>query len=489
MDLKKGAEYKGEFGEQMSQLQNLVDQMKEGFIQAMEELSRVQDGDRLLQQEVKDHKQETDKKVEELTTCVHQIRADLSSVLKEVQKSNKETGRLAEQFESLRREHGRMRRKLKQNERNIENQRQKEQRPSISQSTKSEGDANKSDTNHKTAPNDNLLRRRKSTPAAYSNLKGARECRSVLPLEAQTPMAPMMQPFIDSLPDPGDLNNNDGNTSFDLLEGDDSRQYTTQRSGGSSNSSGNDTKEREQTSKAFSPGRRVSFSTVDQTHSSSDDPEGQRIQVAEEFLSSERKYVGQLNALLDNIMLPLVTESLIHPSDINVIFPPSLAKMFDRHCCLLCALETRLSDALWQGMHGDIFAKFAGPESSSFLSQYGSYISSFPESLSLLSHHTRKSAKLTNFLKKQLADIEDEQADLLGYLLAPIQRIPAYVLHLKTVLEVTDSDHPDHFHMESCLTHLGSFLATMNPAIEQAVEAARTHILFLSETKGSLAFS
>ena len=60
-----------------------------------------------------------------------------------------------------------------------------------------------------------------------------------------------------------------------------------------------------------------------------------------------------------------VLTGFVFPFLRSVIFPPSLAKMFDRHCCLLCALETRLGDSKWQGMHGDVVAKFAGMESVS----------------------------------------------------------------------------------------------------------------------------
>ena len=56
------------------QLQNLVEQMKEGFIQAMEELSLIQDGDKILRQKVDDNKEEVDRKIEELGKLVHQLK-------------------------------------------------------------------------------------------------------------------------------------------------------------------------------------------------------------------------------------------------------------------------------------------------------------------------------------------------------------------------------------------------------------------------------
>ena len=48
--------------------------MKEGFIQAMEELSLIQDGDKILRQKVDDNKEEVDRKIEELGKLVHQLK-------------------------------------------------------------------------------------------------------------------------------------------------------------------------------------------------------------------------------------------------------------------------------------------------------------------------------------------------------------------------------------------------------------------------------
>ncbi|XP_033630528.1 uncharacterized protein LOC117292543 isoform X1 [Asterias rubens] len=468
--------------------------MKEGFVQAMQELSHIQDGDRILQQKVNSNKEETDEKIEKLAESLHQIRTDLSSVLGEVKKNNKVTEKLSKQMENVRKEQSHMRKKIRQNEQNQENHRKAHQEETITPANKSDEDKDNNNNNNKTKEvmSAKKVARRQSMPSVYTNMKDVRDGgRAAKQSRHHTKMAPMIQPFMDSLPDSCDPLNNDGsmNEPSEEVPGRQFDSLPSRNASGSSMSSDKDQINKEHMTKGFNSGRRVSFSNLKQTQDSNQLYEAQRIHLAQELLTSERKYVGQLNSLRENIMLPLVTESLIHPSEINVIFPPSLAKMFDRHCCLLCALETRLGDSKWQGMHGDVVAKFAGMESANFLSQYGLYIEMFPESVSLLSHHTRKSAKLTRFLKKQLADIEDEQADLLGYLLAPIQRIPAYVLHLKTVLEFTETDHPDYFHVESCLTYFGNFLASMNPAIEQAVEAARTYKLFLSERRSSRASS
>ena len=48
--------------------------MKEGFVHAMQELSHIQDGDRILQEKVNSNKEETDEKIEKLAESLHQIR-------------------------------------------------------------------------------------------------------------------------------------------------------------------------------------------------------------------------------------------------------------------------------------------------------------------------------------------------------------------------------------------------------------------------------
>lgn len=47
--------------------------MKEGFVLAMQELSRIQNGDRVLQETLEKHKSDSDAKVEQLTKMVETL--------------------------------------------------------------------------------------------------------------------------------------------------------------------------------------------------------------------------------------------------------------------------------------------------------------------------------------------------------------------------------------------------------------------------------
>jgi len=57
-----------------------------------------------------------------------------------------------------------------------------------------------------------------------------------------------------------------------------------------------------------------------------------------------------------------------------------------------------------------------------------------------------------------------KKLDITGFLLAPIQRLPRYVLLLKDLLKKTWNDHPDFYDLQQALTRMQKAVSYLNDA-------------------------
>nr|XP_006811276.1 PREDICTED: intersectin-2-like [Saccoglossus kowalevskii] len=86
----------------------------------------------------------------------------------------------------------------------------------------------------------------------------------------------------------------------------------------------------------------------------------------------------------------------------------------------------------------------------------------------MINQWSKQSHKFRKFLKKQLSELNCSNVGLATYLLAPLQRIPKYVLLLKQLLKYTTEDNPDYYYMQTAVQGLNEFINNMNTAIQEA---------------------
>ncbi|XP_053099010.1 rho guanine nucleotide exchange factor 33 isoform X3 [Hemicordylus capensis] len=170
-----------------------------------------------------------------------------------------------------------------------------------------------------------------------------------------------------------------------------------------------------------------------------------RQNIALDLLESERKYVV-------NLSLILKIKSTFHGPEVKrntmerSFFPNSLRYLAQQHMDLLHALQERVLSWPQQGILGDIFLKLTNDENN-FLDYYVAYLRDLPECVSLI--HV-----------VILKEIEEEiKSDLYIFFFHIVQRIPEYLLHLQNILKYTEQEHPDYYLLLVCVQRLQVFIS------------------------------
>ncbi|XP_027863306.1 rho guanine nucleotide exchange factor 33 isoform X3 [Xiphophorus couchianus] len=180
-----------------------------------------------------------------------------------------------------------------------------------------------------------------------------------------------------------------------------------------------------------------------------------RQRAALELLESERVYVSHLSLLLKaNISFngaEAPTTKDKRP------FPSSLRFLIQQHLELLHTLQERVLRCQWQGIMGDVFMRLTSKESD-FLDFYVSYLKELPDCLSVVTMLASSSMKSAAFVDRDVLG-DESRPSLYTLLLQPVQRIPEYLLLLQGLLRQTDADHPDYYLLLVCIQQFRSFTA------------------------------
>uniref|UniRef100_A0A663N3P5 Rho guanine nucleotide exchange factor 33 n=1 Tax=Athene cunicularia TaxID=194338 RepID=A0A663N3P5_ATHCN len=170
-----------------------------------------------------------------------------------------------------------------------------------------------------------------------------------------------------------------------------------------------------------------------------------RQNIALELLESERKYVINLSLIL-KIKATLQGPDSKRSTKERSFFPNSLRYLVQQHVDLLHALQERVLSWPRQGILGDIFLKLTNDENN-FLDYYVAYLRDLPECISLI--HV-----------VILKEIEEEiKSDLYILFFHIVQRIPEYLIHLQNVLKFTEQEHPDYYLLLVCVQRLRIFIS------------------------------
>ncbi|EGG22723.1 pleckstrin domain-containing protein [Cavenderia fasciculata] len=192
----------------------------------------------------------------------------------------------------------------------------------------------------------------------------------------------------------------------------------------------------------------------------------QRNYLAQEMLSTEKKYINNLNRIMTIFVLPLrdkanAKDKILSTDEINSIFM-NIDTIFGIHKTFLTDFETRIGKWTDQQKIGDVFLKMAP-----FLRAYTVYSNSYNSSILLLSALTKSNPTFQSFLAKCLLKPASKGLNLSAYLIMPIQRIPRYKLLLENLLSNSREDHIDYQDIKEAISVISSVACELDERLNQ----------------------
>ncbi|OWK10312.1 hypothetical protein Celaphus_00005680 [Cervus elaphus hippelaphus] len=388
--------------------QALASELKTGFTEAMQELSRIQHGEYALEEKVKSCRCSMEEKVTEMKNSLNYFKEELSNAMSMIQAITSKQEEMQQKIEQLQQEKRRESRKVKAKKT------QKEEHGSQAGPAQAQGSPFRSiNIPEPVLPSEdftNLLpsqayeKGMTPTPEAEENLK---PCLSAdIQPKSHLPPGVWRQP----------------KDTKDWGE-----EYVT--------------KDHPDKLKEVGQGRHSSLENVLCETSLA----AKRQTVALELLESERKYVINISLIL-KIKATFQGSDGKRNSKERSLFPGSLRYIVQQHLDLLHALQERVLKWPRQGVLGDLFLKLTNDENN-FLDYYVAYLRDLPECISLVHVVVLKEGD------------EEIKSDIYTLFFHIVQRIPEYLIHLQNVLKFTEQEHPDYYLLLVCVQRLRVFIS------------------------------
>ncbi|XP_037663215.1 rho guanine nucleotide exchange factor 33 isoform X4 [Choloepus didactylus] len=414
---------------QIYQLQALASELKTGFTEAMQELSRIQHGEYALEEKVKSCKCSMEEKVTEMKNSLNYFKEELSNAMSMIQAITSKQEEMQQKIEQLQQEKRRESRKVKAKKT------QKEEHGSQASPAQTQGSPFRSiNIPEPVLPSEDFTNLLPSQ--AYEK---AQEPRSVHAGESNVKgmMGPGMNPNIPEaeenlksclstdIQSKGHLPSGVWRQPKDVKEW--GEEYVT--------------KDHPDKLKEAGQGRHSSLENVLCETSLA----AKRQTVALELLESERKYVINISLIL-KIKATFQGSDGKRNSKERSLFPGSLRYLVQQHLDLLHALQERVLKWPRQGVLGDLFLKLTNDENN-FLDYYVAYLRDLPECISLVHVVVLKEGD------------EEIKSDIYTLFFHIVQRIPEYLIHLQNVLKFTEQEHPDYYLLLVCVQRLRVFIS------------------------------
>ncbi|PIK55201.1 hypothetical protein BSL78_07931 [Apostichopus japonicus] len=99
--------------------------------------------------------------------------------------------------------------------------------------------------------------------------------------------------------------------------------------------------------------------------------------------------------------------------------------------------------------------------------KYRLYIRGFSSSVSRFAYHLKSSPEFASFIQETISNHYPNYTNPNRIIFAPLHRIPYYVQHIKMLDEITDKEHPDHYHLTSSLKQLKQFVKKINLLVKK----------------------
>eukprot|EP01132_Coremiostelium_polycephalum_P002890 gene2890-3592_t len=192
----------------------------------------------------------------------------------------------------------------------------------------------------------------------------------------------------------------------------------------------------------------------------------QRTYLAQEILSTEKKYINNLNRIITIFILPLRDKAngkdkILSLDEINTIFS-NIEIIFGVHKTFLSDFESRIEKWTDTQKIGDIFLKMAP-----YLRSYTQYSNSYNNSMLTIRSLQKSNPAFDSFLSKCLLKPASKGLNLQSYLIMPIQRIPRYRLLLEQIIKFSLESHVDYPDLKSALELISSVAGELDERLLQ----------------------
>ncbi|KAF6102127.1 Rho guanine nucleotide exchange factor 33 [Phyllostomus discolor] len=414
---------------QIYQLQALASELKTGFTEAMQELSRIQHGEYALEEKVKSCKCSMEEKVTEMKNSLNYFKEELSNAMSMIQAITSKQEEMQQKIEQLQQEKRRESRKVKAKKT------QKEEHSPQAGPGQAQGSPFRSiNVPEPVIPNEDFTNILPSQ--AYEK---AQESRSMHIGDSNVKgmMGPGMNPTTPESEEnlkpclPADIQSKGHLPSGVWRQPKDGKEWGEEYV----------TKDHPDKLKEVGQGRHSSLENVLCETSLA----AKRQTVALELLESERKYVINISLIL-KIKATFQGSDGKRNSKERSLFPGSLRYLVQQHLDLLHALQERVLKWPRQGVLGDLFLKLTNDENN-FLDYYVAYLRDLPECISLVHVVVLKEGD------------EEIKSDIYTLFFHIVQRIPEYLIHLQNVLKFTEQEHPDYYLLLVCVQRLRVFIS------------------------------
>jgi len=191
-----------------------------------------------------------------------------------------------------------------------------------------------------------------------------------------------------------------------------------------------------------------------------------RTRIANEIFDSEKQYKSDIELIIQCYLKKLQEEPMIDKDDIRVLFEDlEVIKNFSN--ILQGDLKTRIDTwAVCQNI-GDVFLDAGFVE---HLKVYTRYVNGYNARITTLMDIKKRNSKFRAYLERQEVQYA---ADLKGrylsdLLIAPIQRLPRYLMLLEKLLEETPESHPDHVAIKAATEKMSNVANYVNEKKREA---------------------
>ncbi|XP_078205595.1 rho guanine nucleotide exchange factor 33 isoform X25 [Callithrix jacchus] len=414
---------------QIYQLQALASELKTGFTEAMQELSRIQHGEYALEEKVKSCRCSMEEKVTEMKNSLNYFKEELSNAMSMIQAITSKQEEMQQKIEQLQQEKRRESRKVKAKKT------QKEEHSSQAGPAQAQGSPFRSiNIPEPVLPSEDFTNLLPSQ--AYEK---AQESRSVHVGDSN--VKGMMGPGVNPTTPEAEENLKSCLSAEIQPKGHLPSGMWRQPKDGKEWGEEYVTKDHPDKLKEASQGRHSSLENVLCETSLA----AKRQTVALELLESERKYVINISLIL-KIKATFQGSDGKRNSKERSLFPGSLRYLVQQHLDLLHALQERVLKWPRQGVLGDLFLKLTNDENN-FLDYYVAYLRDLPECISLVHVVVLKEGD------------EEIKSDIYTLFFHIVQRIPEYLIHLQNVLKFTEQEHPDYYLLLVCVQRLRVFIS------------------------------
>ncbi|GAB1301356.1 Rho guanine nucleotide exchange factor 33 [Apodemus speciosus] len=400
---------------QIYQLQALASELKTGFTEAMQELTRIQHGEYALEEKVKSCRCSMEEKVTEMKNSLNYFKEELSNAMSMIQAITSKQEEMQQKIEQLQQEKRRESRKVK--------------------AKKAQKEEHGAQAGPASAP--------ASGPTQGSPFRSINVPESGLPSEDFTNMMPSQT--YEKAQESRSVHVGDGNVKGmmgpDPVQGPSHIWPVETAKDGKEWGEEYVTKDHPDKLKDAGQGRHSSLENVVCETSLA----AKRQTVALELLESERKYVINISLILKIKATFQGSDGKRNPKE-RSLFPGSLRYLVQQHLDLLHALQERVLKWPRQGVLGDLFLKLTNDENN-FLDYYVAYLRDLPECISLVHVVVLKEGD------------EEIKSDIYTLFFHIVQRIPEYLIHLQNVLKFTEQEHPDYYLLLVCVQRLRVFIS------------------------------